>query len=333
LTFLLKREVQMSGKHHGTQPTKDDTLAHGKYSPPSAPSAEPILVTGSTGLLGRKVLSELRKEHSVVGWHYLGMAPELSTPVDITDPLAVATRFRELKPSVCIHCAAITNVLWCELNPDRAWAVNVEGTKNLVEACHRHHSRLIFISTDYVFDGRSKTGYIETDPTNPLQIYGRTKSKAESIARTLPRSLTIRLPLLYGYNSEHDRDTWPRQVVRNLFSKQSTVANSTEVRQPTLIDDVANVLKHVAPTELSGTLHVAPDESITKYEWALLIASALNYDPSLIVRQTSKVGTPVRPKNARLRNERLRALKLPIPRSVSTHLYQYLVASRLLASP
>src|SRR5450432_3596094 len=127
-----------------------------------------LLVTGASGLLGRKILS---KAPGASGWHLKTPAPG-TTEVDATNRVSVESYFAGNDVATCIHCAADPDIKSCENDPGHARRVNVDATRNLAKACGRHGARLIFISTDYVFDG-GEAAYSETSQPNPLQVYGR----------------------------------------------------------------------------------------------------------------------------------------------------------------
>jgi dTDP-4-dehydrorhamnose reductase len=247
-----------------------------------------------------------------VGWSGRHRTDGL-TSVDITDKHAVAAAFAAFVPRVCIHCAAFVDVDRCERERDLATRVNVRGTQNLVEAATRFGTRLVFISTDYVFDGRSTHSYTESAAPHPLQVYGQTKLAAERFVQASDRNLVIRLPLLYRHWSVDAG--WFGSAYRSLASRRPVEADPHDVRQPSLVDDVAKLVAALASSDGNGIVHMAPSEGITKYQWARLIAKALRV-PQELVTPKRRRGTADRPRQASLQTQRRDEFGFPPPRSV-----------------
>ncbi|HEX8206095.1 MAG TPA: SDR family oxidoreductase, partial [Solirubrobacteraceae bacterium] len=266
-----------------------------------------VLVTGASGLLGAAVLAAPPSATGAVGWS--------SADVDVRDGDAVRRAFGDLGPSCCVHCAAIASATRCEDDPALAWAVNAQGTAHVARACAEHGTRLVHISTDWVFDGTRPDGVGEDAPTAPLQVYGRTKLAAEGLALRVPGALVVRVPLLYGAGSGH-RPTWPQEVAERLTRGERCSADAREVRYPTLAGDVARTLVALVERGASGVVHVAPREGITKHAWALLLARRLGLDESLVEPGAPVAGGPPRPRHARLLTPVLDRLAIPPPHGV-----------------
>jgi len=148
-----------------------------------------ILVTGANGQLG-KALQEVLKNEEVLFTDVEEM--------DITDKQATEDVFNTFKPTILIHGAAYTDVDGCEENPELARKINANGTESLAEACKKHNCQMIYISTDYVFDGTKKEPYLEEDKTNPQSVYGKTKLEGEKYALGLKNSYIVRTSWIYG---------------------------------------------------------------------------------------------------------------------------------------
>lgn len=152
-----------------------------------------ILITGANGQLGSefRAIHENYPQHE---FHFMG-----SKELDITQPNSVLEAFEQIKPEVVINCAAYTAVDQAEDEPEKAFAVNAEGVKNLVEACGKCNTALIHISTDYVFDGTKETPYLESDPTKPINVYGESKLKGEQyVLNSTIKGLVIRTSWVYS---------------------------------------------------------------------------------------------------------------------------------------
>ncbi|MBI2862339.1 MAG: sugar nucleotide-binding protein, partial [Chloroflexi bacterium] len=149
-----------------------------------------ILLTGGSGQLG----SELRKR-----WDKEGLSAPSSKELDITDSQRVLTFVAELHPDIVVHTAAYTDVDGCERDPDRALLVNALGTQYLALACQEIGAALLFVSTDYVFDGQQTEPYLEFDPPNPINTYGRSKQAGEqAVTSLLDRFYIVRSSWLYS---------------------------------------------------------------------------------------------------------------------------------------
>jgi dTDP-4-dehydrorhamnose reductase len=274
-----------------------------------------IVVTGASGKLGAALLAHYGEPSDVSGWYVHAPSRSSLRRVDITDEHAVRDAFRELRPRLCIHCAAIADVDRCESDPAEAEDVNVRGTEILAAAADRHLTRLVLVSTDYVFDGRSLERYAESARPNPLQVYGRTKQAAELVTLARPRNLVVRVPLLY--RAENEDQGWFRQTWNRLAAGEQVRADAHRVRQPALVDDVAASIVALAERGVDGIVHIAPRQVVTQYRWARLIADAVAAREDLVVPIEAQ-GTVSRPLRASLATDRLDDLGLTTPRSVET---------------
>jgi len=151
-----------------------------------------ILVTGADGQLGRALQKVLPENETVF---------TTRKDLDITNKKQVVQQIASVRPDFVIHTAAYTDVDGCEKNPKLANNINFEGTKNITKACEKVGATLIYISTDFVFDGKKKTPYKESDATHPLQVYGKSKLAGEKEVQKLPKYYIIRTSWLFGPTS------------------------------------------------------------------------------------------------------------------------------------
>ena len=151
-----------------------------------------ILVTGADGQLGRALQKVLPENETVF---------TTRKDLDITNKKQVVQQIASVRPDFVIHTAAYTDVDGCEKNPKLANNINFEGTKNITKACEKVGATLIYISTDFVFDGKKKTPYKENDATHPLQVYGKSKLAGEKEVQKLPKYYIIRTSWLFGPTS------------------------------------------------------------------------------------------------------------------------------------
>jgi dTDP-4-dehydrorhamnose reductase len=237
-----------------------------------------MIVTGAGGQLGSEVCR--LSTHETYGT-YLGERPHSGkaklVQMDITDAAAVSKVFSSVKPDVVVHCAAMTNVDSCETQKDIAWDVNVDGTKNIVRACGKSGASLVYISTDYVFDGK-KGNYAETDVPNPLNHYARTKLAGEMLASTLGRHMILRSSVMFS-SGGNNFVSW----VRGSLLKGKTMIVTDQVNSPTLATEMAEAVLRLVELDATGVYHTAGAERISRYDFAKKIAMAFGFDEKLIV--------------------------------------------------
>jgi dTDP-4-dehydrorhamnose reductase len=149
-----------------------------------------VLITGATGLFGYGLTQVFVTRHTVF--------PITHAMADTTDAAAIRDLFVKLEPEIVIHAAAIPDLDICEADPALANSVNVQGTRNVVEAAREIGAAVAFISSDSVFDGKKTSPYLETDAANPGTVYGRTKVQGEEIVGALPAHWIFRVPVLFG---------------------------------------------------------------------------------------------------------------------------------------
>jgi len=140
-----------------------------------------FLITGASGMLGSVFCRQLKDKNEIYG---IDIRPSF-TEIDITEKQALWNFVKKVQPQVIVHTAAYTDVDGCELDPDKAYKINADGTKNLAEACNDTGALMIYISTDYVFDGRKDKPYTEIDKPNPINVYGKSKLQGEKYVRNL----------------------------------------------------------------------------------------------------------------------------------------------------
>ncbi|MDO8339829.1 MAG: SDR family oxidoreductase, partial [Candidatus Burarchaeum sp.] len=163
-----------------------------------------LLVVGASGQLGRALVeAALEWDFEVTGTYESRPENGPSAPLqhfhlDMTDAKEVEAVFEKAKPDACVLAAAYTNVDGCETDPAKADRINVEGTRNVAEACKKRNCLFVFISSDYVFDGK-KGPYSEEDKPNPINHYGKTKLEGEKIAQGLKEHLIVRTTVVFDF--------------------------------------------------------------------------------------------------------------------------------------
>ncbi len=294
-----------------TSPGAVSSASPSSSSSAPEPRVEPgplrILVTGAAGLLGGRLRHRLSQHATVIP---VGRSDRGGLRAcDIRDPQQVDGLFAALMPDVCIHAAAIAAPDRCEQDPVDAYATNVAGTDHIADACERHRSRLVFLSTDYVFSGREHA-YTEADVPGPLQVYGWSKLAAERRVMSVAASLILRLPLVYGLPGAAGGGL-VLTLEESLRRGRVITACDRRQRYPVLADDVADIVwKLLAAPGASGVYHVSGPEAVTRFGWARLIAEIAGHDADALVRPEpdegpEKRGAP-RPSPLKLDDGRLR---------------------------
>ncbi len=228
---------------------------------------------------------------------------------DITDAAAVHRAISQARPSVVIHLAAYTKVNDCQRHPDLAMSVNSRGVHAVAEAVNAVGARLVYISTDYVFDGRKRSPYTEDDPVSPVNAYGRSKAAGEGNAALVPGALILRCGWLFGAGGRNFVEAI-RDQVRN--GKPLRVVND-QVGTPIWTGHLATAIAALVDARASGVLHAAASGSCSWYEFAQAIVELCGLNVPVEPISTPPGDTP-RPAYSVLSDARLCALGMgPLP--------------------
>lgn len=282
----------------------------------SVPSRR-VLVTGATGLLGRAVYREFQRG----GWRALGCGYRRARPrfllCNLLDEEAVRGVLQDYQPDVIVHCAAERRPDVVERHTEAALNLNVHATGSLAKEAANQDIFLLYISTDYVFDGRNPP-YGEDDAPNPLNLYGKSKLEGErEVLRHNPGASVLRVPILYG-----EVERVEESAVTVLWEKvqegaESCTLDHCQQRYPTYVNDVALVCRRLAERRMQdqsirGIFHYSAKEQMTKYEMACSIAEAFSLPCAHLIpltEQPAGAGAQ-RPQNAQLECSRLELLGL-----------------------
>ncbi len=256
---------------------------------------DPIVITGAGGQLGRALLRALGGLPLLAWTHAEADVAES----EITD------RLKRVRPRAIIHTAAWSDVDGCEADPARAGAVNVKGTRHVAQAAAATNAHLIYISTDYVFDGMKGAPYTEGDAPNPLNAYGRSKLAGEAHVRGLcPRHTILRTAWLYGPGGR----TFVHAVAERARLEARFEVVADQVGNPTLTDDLAQAIRQTLEREIFGLFHAAGEGSCSRYELACAIARAIRPAVEVVPVRTVPGARPApRPADASLSCAALRA--------------------------
>ncbi|MBT1443955.1 SDR family oxidoreductase [Shewanella sp. JM162201] len=277
-----------------------------------------IMVTGATGLLGRAVMKALLGKHQVTGTGFSRAADDIIR-LDLTDENAVAKAVAEIAPQVIVHCAAERRPDVSAQNPEAAKALNLSATEALCHAAKATGAWLIYISTDYVFDG-TEPPYAEDAMPNPVNFYGETKLMGEqAVARLLPGAAILRLPILYG-EVERLSESAVLVLTEQVLDFHKQGVDDWAVRRPTSTSDIARAIdgmigKYLVGEIISGIYHFSAAEAMTKHGMAVALARLLGKDCGHLIAQPHPTDTAKRPKDCTLSCNRLAALGLLSTRS------------------
>ncbi len=245
------------------------------------------LITGVSGQLGGHLLTQLAQQ--IPASDILALAGQGPTPlaaaaiarIDLADLAALPKVVDNFRPTHVIHAAAVTSIAAAFADPDRARRINVDATVGLAEAAAAHHARFVFVSTDMVFDG-AHAPYRESDPPQPLSHYGRTKAEAERAVIPIDGTLSVRIPLMYGYPCAPRETTFVKQM-HALRTGEPLRLFIDEYRTPLWLGDAARILIALARSPLTGLIHVGGPERLSRYEMAERFADALDLPAARLV--------------------------------------------------
>jgi dTDP-4-dehydrorhamnose reductase len=257
-----------------------------------------ILITGSNGLIGQKLLVLLtsKTENQVIatarGANRLPAYPNYTYhSLDITDPVQVEQVMALEKPDYVIHTAAMTNVDTCELEKQTCWQLNVKAVEYLAEACLKHNSFLLHLSTDFIFDGEHGP-YTEEAAARPINYYGESKLAAEQILlQSNIRWAIARTVLVYGIAHDMSRSNIILWVKKSLEEKKPIQVVDDQWRTPTLAEDLAMACNLIIRQEAQGIFNISGKDLLTPYQMALQTADYFQLDASLITRVDSSTFT------------------------------------------
>lgn len=229
-----------------------------------------ILITGCTGQLGSQIMNILQKGNSELGelpeqYKNIEVIGTDSSELDIVNLQKSKEYIKELKPDIVINSAAYTNVDECEKNQDLAFRVNSLGPRNLAIACEEVGSKLLHISTDYVFEGNAKVPYKEYDITNPVSVYGKTKLFGENFVRDFcSKYFIVRTAWLYGYNGKN----FVKTILKAAKEKGVLEVVNDQRGNPTNAEDLAHHILKIALTDEYGEYHCTGQGECTWYDFA-----------------------------------------------------------------
>lgn len=261
------------------------------------------LVIGANGLVGKYLGKILSRQGIPWTGTYFKRRENGLVKLDITDNNAVFKVIDEYKPDVVFHCSNLAGgVNYCQENPEMATKFHFDATKAIGEICDKNSVRMVFISTDYVFDGK-RGPYMEDDQPNPLNLYGELKLHSEGwLLNNLQRATIVRTTNVFGWDPMTVTPNFLMGLYFNLQKKKIATVPSFMWGNPTYVSDLAAALLELVRKALNGIFHVVGPDFIDRYTWAIQAGQLMDKDTSLI------------------KEDKIPPLKLKVPRPLKSNL-------------
>ena len=262
-----------------------------------------VAIIGADGNLGGQLIKDFSKYYPVIGTCY---EKELENMIylDITDKEEVSNFLKKENPDIILLTSAMTNVGACEINPKQAMEINYFGVENIVNNCKNR--KLVFYSTDAIFDGTKKE-YVEEDIPNPINIYGKSKLKAENLVKTLPSYLICRTSRFYGPGG----NKFVNKMIDILEKGEELKAPINTTGSITFIEDISRATLELVKKQKTGIYHIVSEGAYSLDEIAFKIANIFEFNASLItVVETDYFNTEVKRANVVLNTSKFKKEKI-----------------------
>jgi len=299
-----------------------------------------LLITGSSGMLGYALRDAFSKDAScnIVGMDLTptkcGKKPSSFVKCDVTNYDKLTAAVKKIKPDTIIHAAAFTDVDGCELDPDKAETANGLGTRHIAEIARECNATLVYISTDFVFDGRKRVPYAEDDTPNPINVYGRSKLDGERFIKEIMKEKSyfiIRTSWIFGPGGKNFVDT----IIKNAQNAKNLKVVSDQFGSPTYTLDLASAVKRLleiaAQRRISrGVYHITNNDDCSWYKLAQKTLEYYRiYDVELIPIVSDELDRPAeRPRMSVLDNNRYIKLSGKPLRNWNRALEDYILLKR-----
>lgn len=267
-----------------------------------------LLLTGFNGFVAGSVIAHAKGKWEVHGIDIavnpVNESAVLYHTMDLLDDQKLIAIFNEIRPDAVIHTAAMANIDLCQNNQERAEKVNIGITKAIARLCQETGAKMVFCSTDTVFDGK-KGNYTETDTPHAVNFYAKTKIKAEQIVLSASnKNVVARLSLVMGLPVMGQGNSFLADTIEKLKKGVGVPFPANEIRTPLDVITLGSALVELAGNQYGGIIHLAGNTRINRYEMAREIATAFGYSPELILSIDSNAmeGRAPRPNDASLDN-------------------------------
>ncbi len=240
-----------------------------------------VLVLGN-GFLGSHITNELKNKKipfSVTNFTNI----DAKLFVDIRNISSIEKVVSDISPDLIINCVAIGKIDYLESNPEIAFSLNSDGAKNIATVAKKFQIKLIHISTDSIFDGKSGN-YLESDTPNPINVYAQSKVKAEEFVRNITDNHVIVRTNFYGYDS---RGNWFFNWVYGQFIHTQKIFGFNDVYfNPLEVSNLSEIILDIASSDFTGTINLGSTETISKYQFIVKTAEIFGFDKEMIVEGT-----------------------------------------------
>jgi dTDP-4-dehydrorhamnose reductase len=244
-----------------------------------------IGITGASGMLGSALLDYLSNSYKVFATSRSKSIENKNIQwncFDLTNTASLNNWLKNTKPDLVIHCAALVNVDLCEENIGLASALHVETTQVIANYLEDHNARLIYISTDSVFDGKKQGAYIESDSVDPLNVYAKTKLMGEIIAQSVSKGLVLRTNII-GWTKK-GKISFAEWVLKRLVDHDPVNLFYDVYFSPLHVENISSIIERIIKNPIFGIYHCASSDCISKYDFGMQLAKVFNLSNSNIKR-------------------------------------------------
>jgi dTDP-4-dehydrorhamnose reductase len=238
------------------------------------------LVIGASGQVGEHLLRTLHQSgEEAVGTYRQQVGHELIR-LNVSERIEVLALIQQTQPEVIYLPASLTNVDYCESHPDEAFLTNVTGVENVIQAANAVRAKLVYFSSDYIFDGMAGP-YVENDTARPLSVYGRQKLLAEqAIRQRADTFLIIRTTVVYGW--ERQGKNFVYRMLRTLRNGQPLLVPSDQMGTPTYAPDLARAVLDLARVSTNDVFHVVGPDLLSRHDFSLAVAEVFGLDQNMV---------------------------------------------------
>ncbi|MFC1904254.1 SDR family oxidoreductase [Chloroflexota bacterium] len=248
---------------------------------------ENYLVLGANGLIGRAISKQLEGKYEWFGTYFERKEPGLMK-LDITSVGNLKDIFDEIKPGCVINCANLAGgVDFCESHPRLAEKFHLEANMAIGELCEKYDTRMVLMSTDYVFDGEDAP-YQEDNEPNPLNTYGKLKLEAEKwLINNVTKHTIVRTTNVFGWDPKTATPNYMMSLYRTIKDNKQFRAPSFLWGNPTYVDNLTSAIIELCSTEMNGMFHVVGSSFINRYDWARKTCQIAGWDESLVIEMNN----------------------------------------------
>lgn len=248
-----------------------------------------ILIFGGTGLVGSTFINysnDLFEIFYTYNNNLINFDKTASYKIDLlTESKYVSSLVNNINPDIIINTVAFSSVDFCETNHKLANELHVNVTKSIVDSAIKNDIKVLYLSTDAVFEGELNKKYTENDPPKPVNHYGITKLNAEKIVLEIPNNVVLRTAVVYGW---HEKSRFTNWILEHLRQNITVDPFIDQFNTPTLVDDLAKSMIKIIEKDVSGLFHATGKTCINRFEFAIKLANFFGYDKDLILPVTSK---------------------------------------------